>query len=263
MRGQVIVGALLEQIDQPDPKRRDNIEATLNEILAHEPFYGTGIDWPSRNPTVDELVNEATAEEDDNPGEWGQAKVELAIKGGIAMASIGALQRPFGEMDREQRAYNVLLRVAHSKFGLELLGAAVQAVRDGTGVIPALDPETRTKKARDGNGNVQAMNGANLRDLFPGTSGSGNHQQGTVEGYLKSIVRHLKDGVSGAIEGMQELPEVQLAGVSPNNADMQVALSLLDSYATELKFLALQHARKFARDAEPLADDDDDAEVSE
>ncbi len=245
MRAQVIAGAILEQIQEPNPKLRDNIEATLNEILAHEPFFGTGVDWPSRNPSVEDLVNEATAEEDKHQGQWGPAKVELTVKGGLAMASIGALQRPFGEWDKEQRSYNVLLRVAHSKFGLELLGAAIRAVRDGSGYIPALDPKTRTKKAPDGNGNDQRMDGVNLRELFPGGSGSGGQQQATVEAYLKSIVRQLTNGVSSAIDGMQDLPEVQQTGVDPKNPDLRVALELLDEYATELKLLARQRTRQF------------------
>lgn len=264
MRAQVIAGAILEQIEEPDPKRRDNIEATLNEILAHEPFYGTDVDWPSRNPSVNDLVDEATAEEDKHPGEWGPAKVELAVKGGIAMASIGALQRPFGEWDKEQRSYNVLLRVAHSKLGLELLGAAVEALRDGSGYIPALDPKTRTKKAPDGNGNVQRMEGVNLRELFPGTSGSGNTTQATAEAYLKSIVRHLKNSVSGAVEGIQELPDVQQNGINPANADLRVALDLLDEYATELRLLARQHARRFAASSDEgpgVADDEAEEEM--
>src|SRR5206468_444507 len=139
-RAQVIAGAILEQVKEANPKRRDNIEATLNEILAHEPFFGTGVAWPDHSPDVDDLVNDVAAEHANAPGKWGRATVELAIKGGLMMAQLGALQRPFGETDKEQRSYNVLLRVGHDPVGHELPGEAIRAARDGRTFIQALDP---------------------------------------------------------------------------------------------------------------------------
>jgi hypothetical protein len=261
MRAQVIAGAVLEQVRDADPKRRDNIEATLNELLAHQPFFGTGVTWPSRDPEVDDLLTEVNAEHAANPRGWTPAKVELTVKGGLAMAMIGTLQRPFGTEDKEQRSYNVLARVAHSPYGHELLGAAIKAVRNGEDFIPGIDHKTKQPKGLDGNGDVIPMDGANLRELFPTPSTAVKQAQPTADGYLGQIVARLKNGVSSDIDALEQMPVVQQRGVSPSQDTIE-AIELLEEYRDRLKFLVRQHKNYYSSGGDQTAPTQDADEAA-
>jgi hypothetical protein len=238
-RGQVIAGAILEQVRDADQKRRDNIESALNELLAHPPFFNTGVWWPSRDPDVDELLNDVANDQTTSSTDWTPAKVELAVKGGLALATLGALWRIYGDTDAEQRVYNVLPRIAHDPYGQELLGEAIRAVRAGKDHIQAIDPETR-KPVFMGNGDPKPMDPQNLRDLFPSTTKTVKKAQPTEDELVRSIVDNLKNGVSNDLTELEDLLVVQQRGVTPS-PEVQEALELLEDYRDRLKFLVRQH----------------------
>jgi hypothetical protein len=244
-RAAVIAAAVLEQVRDTDPKRREKIETTLNEILSHKPFFGTDVPWPSRDPDVDDLLREAAAEQGNDPKGWGPAKLELAIKGGLALTMVGALNRPWGTEESQQRSYNVLLRIAHDPFGQELLGEAIRALREGEDHIPALDADTREPLGSDGAGNPVPMDGENLWALFPTASSTVEGAQPTADDFVLSIVNGLKNGVSDHLDLLEELPGVQQHGVDPRG-DAEEAIELLGDYRDRLRFLGLQHERYYA-----------------
>jgi hypothetical protein len=252
-RAQIIAGAILEQVREADPKRRDNIEATLNEILAHPPFFNTGVTWPDRDPEVDALLNEVAKEQAAKPAEWGPAKVELAVKGGLSMAMLGALQRPFGELRKAERSYNVLARVAHDPYGQELLGEAIRAVRDGKTHVQAINPETK-KPLFDAQGDPLPMDGENLRRLFPSSSSTVKGAQPTEDEFLASIVGSLKE-VGDDLDEIEKLAAVQQRGLDPAGKAGD-AVDLLDDYLDRLKFLVRQHGKFYAAAASDIGASD-------
>ncbi|UOZ09387.1 hypothetical protein [Amycolatopsis sp. WQ 127309] len=249
-RAKVISGAILEQVHEADARRRQLIESALDELLAHPPFWGAPVRWPNRDPEVSDLVAEAKKEQDGEEGDQGPATIELTVKGGIALAILGPLQRIYGDDDATRRNYNVLDRMATDPLGLELLGEGIQALRDGRDQIVKRDPDSH-KPVWDGK-TAKAMDSANLRDLFPSSDKQAKKKQNSESDLLKSIVKHLTKGVSTDLDSLEELPKVQQQGVTPAD-ELTEAIELLSDQRDRLGHLKRKHADYFREQApEPM-----------
>jgi hypothetical protein len=256
-RAKVISGAVLEQVRDADPRRRQNIESALDELLSHQPFYKAGVDWPSRDPDVGELLAEAREElENGDQAGYGPAMAELAIKGGIALAILGPLWRIYGGADATQRPYNMLPRMVRDSFGQELLGEGIRALREGNDHIPARDPETHAV-TYDAAGAPLPMDAANLRELFPSTATAVKKAQPTEADLVRAILGRLKDGVSNDLGALEALPVIRQRGITPSS-DLQEALELFEDYRDRLKFLERKNRQYYAEN--PAAPDEDDDE---
>ncbi|MGW4829627.1 hypothetical protein ACWEOG_18740 [Amycolatopsis japonica] len=259
-RAKVISGAILEQVHEADPKRRNSIESALDELLAHPPFFNAPAAWPSRDPEVDELLAEARKELDGEDGETGPAAVELMIKGGIALAILGPLQRIYGESDAAQRTYNLLGRMIYEPLGQELLAEAIQKLREGRDHITERNPKTH-KPVWAGKGETVAMSAENLRELFPTTASRTKKRQRTEPKIVESIVERLKN-VSGDVDALEDLPKVRQQGTTPSEP-LQEAVELLGSHRDRLTFLQRKYQEYYAEQAELAHDDEEPDDGSE
>ncbi|WP_326945797.1 hypothetical protein OG439_40735 [Amycolatopsis sp. NBC_01307] len=259
-RAKVISGAILEQVHEADPKRRQSIESALDELLAHQPFYNAPVAWPSRDPEVDELLAETRKELDGEDGEPGPATVELMIKGGIALAILGPLQRIYGEKDAAQRTYNLLTRMVEEPLGQELLAEAIRTLREGGDHIAERDPETH-EPVWTGKGVSAPMDTENLRALFPTTASKARERQRTEPKIVESIVGRLRN-VSDDLEMLEDLPKVRQQGTTPTEK-LQEAAELLGSHRDRLMFLQRKHEEYYRELAEIPEDDGEPEDVAE
>jgi hypothetical protein len=240
MCAQVLGAAIMEQHRTMNAAARDNIEATLNEILAYPPFTGIEVGVRDNDSDVDELLEEARTEHAALPTAWTPAKVELAAKGGVALALLGALQRQFKTDDKEQRAYNVLQRMANDPFGHELFATALRALRGGEAYLPKLDPETRKPVGNTAGGDPIQMRGDNLRELFPTSAQTVANAQPTAGEVIKQLERTLSVGAGSLLDELEELDDVKDRGVDPTTGTAEV-IELLEDYRDRIKYLQRRH----------------------
>jgi hypothetical protein len=245
-RAKVIAAIVGEQLRDADPALRRQVETTLLDILGHPPFYGTGVpDLPrGSNTPPDELVARVKKAESGNAGRLSAAHVELGVKGGIALVMLGALARAHGALASEvARPYTVLQRMVHDPFGQELLGEAIQSLRDGKDHVPARDPETKQPKGRDAENRIVPMDPVNLRELFTrngsggGGGGGSTRTQDDILAAMKSVARN---DLGGLLDELKALPDVTRAGVVPNKT--KDLFDLLLELAGDLDYLGRKGA---------------------
>ncbi|WP_217913088.1 hypothetical protein [Miltoncostaea marina] len=258
---QIAAAAVLEQFRTGSTSERASVEATLNEIMAGEPFKG-GVTFGDHDPDVETLVEDAIAEQQrliaqGTPSVFvgAKAKEELTVKGGVALTFLGALRRRYAGTGSE-RAYQVLARVARDERGLALMGEAIAQLRSGGDRLPALDPETWEELGKTAKGDVIPMDLDNLLELFPTTTQQVAPQRTTPESCVQRIVALLSGGVSDALEELEGLPGVNDRGVVPS-PELAKAIDLLTDYRDRLVSARKTHERYYA-DAEPAEEDRDD-----
>ncbi len=100
----VLTAVTLEQAAEPGDS--DRVQSTLNDLFANPPICPPEpIGFPSRVIDPQQLVWEAEIELEGDAE--GQACAELTAKGGVALALLGALVRPF-DAAKDDRPYAVL-----------------------------------------------------------------------------------------------------------------------------------------------------------
>jgi hypothetical protein len=244
-RAEIIAAIIGEQLRNANPALRRQVETTLRDILGSPPFYGTGVpELPAAsNPTSDELVAVVKAAESADPEKLTPTHAELGVKGGVALVMLGALARAHGALADAPRPYTVLQRMIHDEFGQELLGEAITTLRAGKDRIPARDPESRAPKGRDAQNRVVPMDPANLRELFPnssGGSGGSGEPPRTQDDVLVEMKSTVRNDLGRLLDELKELPEVVREGIAPNK--VKDLFDLLLEYAGELDYLGRKGA---------------------
>jgi hypothetical protein len=205
----VLTAATLEQFTGGGD--RDHVQSALNDLFANAPICPPEpIGFTSRVVDPDELVREAGIEVDAK--QPGPAFAELATKGGVAMALLGALVRPFNAA-KDDRPYTVLDRMMHDPAGRQLLGQAIVDLRAGRQTLVRYKPGTEEPATFLGTGEPEPWTGEALREQFPTA-----HQAVTRAAPTEAeLVRKLSDaekGMAATLRELELLASVQRHGIS-------------------------------------------------
>lgn len=261
-RGEIITAVIGEQLRDADPAFRRDVETTLRDILVHPPFYGTNVPGVPKgsDPDPEELVKTVTKAHDENPKALTEHHVELGVKGGVALVMLGALRREHGALASEvARPYTVVQRLLGDSFGRELLGEAIQALRDGEQSLPARDPETKEPKGRDAENRVVPMDPNNLRELAETVSSNeaGDDDSRVPDEILAEIKSTVRNKVGELIKELKEHSEVVQAGVAPQKA--KELTELLMEQALDIEYLGRRGAENLNVSEEAVKDADEEA----
>lgn len=237
----VLTAATLEQfVGKGD---RDRVQSTLNDLFANAPICPPDpIGFPARVSDPDQLVREAEVELDAaNPG---HACAELATKGGVALALLGALVRPF-DAAKDDRPYAVLDRMLHHRQGRRLMAQAITDLRAGRVSMTRYKPGTAEPESFLGTGEPEAWTGGKLREQFP-TAHQAVTRAAPTEAELIGKITQLiedEDGVRALMDELEQLPSVQRHGLSKIlGAELKSGLADL---AERLAFLIRSHDGQF------------------
>lgn len=236
----VLTSAILEQHN--DPGGRETVQTALNDLLANPPIADN--DSPGFQGRVIDprhLGKEAEAELAD--GFHGQAVAEFATKGGVALALLGALTRPY-DADKDDRPYEVLQRMLVDEYGRQLLAEAIEALRAGDDGLPLRDEQTG-EESHLGTGEVVTWTGEQLRERFPTARQAVAAAAPNEAELIRRLSEHLieTDGVEKLLTELEALSTVQRNGLSPTlGRDVQV---LLERLAGRLDYLVRKHEDRF------------------
>ena len=260
----VLTAAILEQFSGEGD--RDRVQSTLNDLFSNSPICPSD-PWGFPSRVVDPDVLVAEAEREIDAGHPAQAYAELATKGGVALALLGALVRPF-DAAKDARPYAVLDRMLHDREGRVLLAQAIVDLRAGRQRMIRLKPGTDEPEAFLGTGEPEIWTGAMLRERFPTAHEAVTNAAPTQADLIRKIT-DLIDGENGAkalVDELEKVPGVQRHGLSKILAgDLKTSLADL---AERLGYLMRTHDGHFAPDdtdphaareseSEPSEDDDD------
>lgn len=248
-RARLIVAALSEQIDSGNAKLRNDFETAVQDVLDTQRFGNIG------NMTIDsdleptEIVANAKSEfangRSPETGEW---LMELGLKGAIALAGLGHLRRGYATSTEDApRPYQIIDNMLDDQFGLELLGTAIQAWRDGER-LPEYDVETRTPKAKDGD-----LRPATLGMMFNGEKDM--PPEPTARDLCESLRNTLRNRFMPTYEELMILPEVRTEGIAPDA--VQGVLTIMEPVRRRLELNAEKY-RDFHGDPNADVIDDDD-----
>jgi hypothetical protein len=258
-RGEIIAAVIGEQLRNADPAFRRDVETTLRDIVVHPPFYGANVPEIPKgsDPDPDELVEKVMKTHEKDPKVLTEHHVELGVKGGVALAMLGALRREHGAPASEVvRPYTVVQRLLRDSFGQELLGEAIQALRDGKSFLPARNPETKELKGRDAENRVVPMDANNLREVAGavGSGEAGDDDSKTPDEILAELKSAVRNTVGELLKELKEHSEVTRAGVAPQKA--KELTDLLMEQALDVEYLG-------RRGGEQLKISEEDKEAGE
>lgn len=264
----VLTAATLEQFTGNGD--RDRVQSTLNDLFANPPICPPEPSgFPARVVDPDVLVTEAEQEIDAD--RRGRAYAELATKGGVALALLGALVRPF-DAAKDDRPYAVLDRMLNDREGRRLLAQAIAHLRAGQHSLIRLKPGTDQPEAFLGTGEPEAWTGEMLRERFP-TAHQAVSKAAPTEADLIRKITEIIDGDHGAkalIDELEKVPGVQRHGLSKVlGGELKASIADL---AERLGYLMRTHDANFAPDetidhppdgdrppdSDPSEDEDDD-----
>jgi hypothetical protein len=237
----VLAAATLEQfVGKGD---RDRVQSTLNDLFANAPICPPDpVGFPARVSDPGHLVHEAEVELDAaNPG---HACAELATKGGVALALLGALVRPF-DAAKDDRPYAVLDRMLHHREGRRLMAQAITDLRAGLVSMVRYKPGTEEPESFLGTGEPEAWTGGKLREQFPTAHQAVTRAAPTEAELIAKITQLIEDevGVRALMDELERLPSVQRHGLSKIlGAELKSGLADL---AERLDFLIRSHDGQF------------------
>ena len=248
-RARLIVAALSEQIDSGNAKLRNDFETAVQDVLDTQRFGNIC------NTTIDsdlqpaEIVAQAKIELDKatsvENGEW---LMELGLKGAIALAALGHLRRGYATSTEDApRPYQIIDNMLEDEFGLELLGDAIQAWRDGRR-LPEYDADERTPM----------KNGGDLRPATLGKMFSGEKDmppEPTARDLCESLRNTLRNRFMPTYDELVLLPEVRTEGIAPDA--VQGVLTIMEPVRKRLELNAEKY-RDFHGDPNADAVDEDD-----
>lgn len=246
-RARLIVAAISEQLPAGNAKLRSDFETATQDVL-DSPRYGSvkymTVDGRSRPSKV---VEQAKIElKDGKTAENGEWLMELGLKGTIALAALGHLRREYGQTTAESpRPYQIIDNMLTDTLGLELLGDAIQAWRDGTW-LPDYDPETRKPAPQAG-----ALRPATLSALFGGSRQA--PPAPNVRDLCTALQAVLDEQFMPTYEQLMKLPEVTSEGVPPASADPIIAT--MDKVRRRLELRA-EFYREFYGESDNADDDE-------
>lgn len=249
----VLTAATLEQFTGKGD--RDRVQSTLNDLFANAPICPPDpVGFQARVIDPKELVREAEVELD--AGDPGPACAELATKGGVALALLGALVRPF-DAAKDDRPYAVLDRMLHHREGRRLMAQAITDLRAGGVSLTRYKPGTEDPAAFLGTGEPEAWTGEKLREQFPTAHQAVTRAAPTEAELIAKITKFIEDddGVQALMVKLEQLPSVQRHGLS-KVLGAQLKSDLAD-LAERLGFLIRSHDGQFApeeRSAEGAVD---------
>lgn len=241
----VLTAATLEQfIGRGD---RDRLQSTLNDLFSNPPICPPeAVGFPSRVVDPDALVGEAEIELD--AGYPSTACAELASKGGVALALLGALVRPF-DAAKDDRPYAVLSRMLNHREGRRLMAQAITDLRAGRSSMVRYVPGTTEPEAFLGTGEPVAWTGDTLREQFP-TAHDAVTRAAPTEAELvtkmTALIEQSGTGVRALMDELEGLATVQRHGLSKIlAARLKGELSEL---AERLGFLIRSHDGQYGSD---------------
>lgn len=256
----VLSAAVLEQLSGGD---RDSVQSTLNDLFANAPICPTNpAGFPARVVDPGVLVEEAEAEL--QAESRGTACAELVTKGGVALALLGALTRPFGAKG-DDRPYAVLERMLSHREGRRLMAQAILDLRAGRQTLVRYQPGTTEPETYLGTGEPEAWSTQMLIEAFP-TAHQAVSKAAPTEAELVVKMNALVNGDGGLrelVSDLKELPMVKRQGLSGVlGGELKTGLSEL---AEDLGYLIRAHEEHFSASPapEPREGDPDDEDEDE
>ncbi|MGN6373673.1 MAG: hypothetical protein ACTHM1_11920 [Solirubrobacteraceae bacterium] len=229
-RARLIVAAIGEQIDSGNAKLRSDFETAVQDVLDSGRYGTVGNMTVDGGKELDGLVEQAKIElasgkTPENGGEW---MMELGLKGAVALAALGHLRRGYAQNTQDApRPYQVIDNMLSEQFGLEFLGAAISAWRNGER-LPEHDPQTREPKADAGD-----LRPATLGAMFSGEKDM--PPEPSARDYCDSLRSVLRDKFMPVYDDLMKLPEVATEGVPPDAVESILAITERVRRRLELK----------------------------
>lgn len=238
----VLTAAVLEQFTGTGD--RDRVQSTLNDLFANPPICPPE-PWGFPSRVVDPSTLAAEVEQEIAANQPGRAYAELATKGGVALALLGALVRPF-DAAKEARPYAVLDRMLHDREGRRLLAQAITDLRAGRQSMIRLKPGTEEPAAYLGTGEPESWTGEMLREQFPTAHQAVTKAAPTEADLVRRITAMIEvdGGVKELITELEQLPGVQRHGLSKILAG-ELKTTIAD-LAERLGYLMRTHDGHFA-----------------
>jgi len=233
----VLTAATLEQFAGKGDRNR--LHSTLNDLFANAPICPPDpVGFPARVIDPHQLLREAELELD--AGSPGAGCAELAAKGGVALALLGALVRPF-DAAKDDRPYAILDRMLHHREGRRLMAQAITDLRAARVSMTRYKPDTEEPESFLGTGEPEAWTGEKLRQHFPTAHQAVTRAAPTEAELVAKITKLVEDeeGVFALMMKLEQLPSVQRHGLS-KVLGSQLKSDLAD-LAERLGFLIRSH----------------------
>ncbi len=248
-RARLIVAALSEQIDSGNAKLRNDFETAVQDVLDTPRFGNICSMTVDSDLQPTKIVAHAKSELDKETsvenGEW---LMELGLKGAIALAALGHLRRGYATSTEDApRPYQIIDNMLEDQFGLELLGDAIQAWRDGRR-LPEYDADERTPKEHGGD-----LRPATLGKMFSGEKDM--PPEPTARDLCESLRNTLRNKFMPTYEELVGLPEVRTEGIAPDA--VEGVLTIIEPVRKRLELNAEKY-RDFHGDPNADAVDEDD-----
>ena len=246
----VLTSAILEQ--HTDPQARESVQTALNDLLANPPIAdNNNPGFPSRVIDPKRLGDEAAAELAN--GTHGQAVAEFAAKGGVALALLGGLTRPF-DSDKDDRPYGVLQRMLIDEYGRRVLVEAIEALRAGDRGLAKRDEQTG-EVSHLGTGEPVTWTGEAMRERFPTAQQAVAAAAPNEAELLRRINEHVTEtaGIRELVTELEELSTVQRNGLAP--ALGEEVQHELEQLAGRIDYLVSKHKDLFRH---PVDEDEAD-----